>query len=597
MTLLESDYGREPLVIVELQQPRCGLRFGVSPCTATGTPKCYQTWITCRDRLNIDMSGSITWRFVKPQAGILPLYAEDGEDIETNPIPILVSTSTASSEINVGAQREGQSPLGIRATCSVTLQDAPWDDHVGDFYLADRSSVQGNFWAKWRARNAFYAGMMIHIYEGYRGQALGDMQRRDYILDKISGPDANGRVTLDGADPLRLAELKEAQFPRATDIRLISAVTAEGTTISVTVTTAADLTDAFGNTVAKYLRADAEIISYTGATLVTGTTYTLDGVQRGRLGTTAATHAADASCQRIGRYENLRGWEIAASLLDDHTAIPAGYRDSAQWEDEGTDYLVTQHAERTIVAPQSVESLLGELCQQFNFAIWWDERLRKIPLLPNRAPKETPTVVSDTLDILEGSAATEDDPEAQITRVAVYYSPRSPFDLGRPENYTTLWMTIDGDVEAPAAAATVRTLTIYANWITRDGDAQRLAARLLLRYRLMPRYLSMELDAKHRTVRVGSVLDVTTGAWVDPEGNALSTRWQVVKAEEHRPGDAFRLRLQSYAFIGRFSWIMDSATATEDYVSATDAEKAFGCYLADDATGYMPGGDEPYLIQ
>ena len=36
-------YGRVPVVIAEVTQPRCALRFGVGACTATGTPKCYNT--------------------------------------------------------------------------------------------------------------------------------------------------------------------------------------------------------------------------------------------------------------------------------------------------------------------------------------------------------------------------------------------------------------------------------------------------------------------------------------------------------------------------------------------------------------------------
>jgi len=591
----EVDYGREPFVLVELVQPRCGLRFGTSPCTATGTPKCYQTWASCKDRANIDMTGSITWRFVKPNAGILPLYAETGDDIETNPIPLLVSVSTASAEINIGAQREGQSPLGIRAKCTVTLQDAPWDDHVGDFYLADRSGVRGAFWAKWRARNAFYGGMMIRIYEGYRGQALGAMQRRDYILETVTGPDAGGRVTLEGSDPLRLAQLKDAQFPRSTDIRLVSAIDASTAAVTVTVVDPADLSDAFGNTALRYLRVNSEIIAYSGQTVVSGNVYTLDGVRRGQLGTDAAAQSADATAQRVGRYEASRGWEVAADLIDAHTRIPAGYRDAAQWADEGLNYLLTQRADRTIPAPQSVESLLGELCQQFGFSIWWDERLQKIPLLPNRAPRETPTEISDTLDILAGSPTIDDDQDAQISRVAVYYAPRSPLDFGKPENYRNLWLTIDGEIEAPAAADAVRTLTIYANWITRDGDAMRLAARLLLRFRLIPRYMSFAVDAKNRSLKLGDVLSVTTGAWVDVEGNPLQARWQVIKAEEVEAGHTLSLRLQSYAFIGRFGFIMAASAA--DYDVATDEEKATGCYMADALTGLMPNGDEPYLIQ
>lgn len=590
----ELSYGREPVVIVELFQPRCGLRFGVAPCAATGGPKCYQTWGSCRDRASIDLSGSITWRFRRPGAGILPMYAEAGEHILTNPIPLLVSVSTTSSAINTGAQRDGQAPLGIRASCTVTLKDGPWDDHVGDFYLTDRAGVQGNFWAKWRARNAFYSGFMLRIYEGYAGQALVDMQRRDYVLESVDGPDASGRVVLMGKDPLRLADVRQAQFPRATDIRLVGDIDAATTAIRVN-GFVADLDADFGNTgTRRFLRIGQEIVLYTGRTLVSGSVYDLTGVQRGVLDTVAAAARSDAVCQRVGRYERMRPWEIAGDLIDNHTPIPAGYRDAAAWADEGLDHLVTQIATRTVAAPEPVDRLLGELCQQGNFAIWWDERRRTIPMLANRPPSGDPVVISDRLNVLKGTAQTRDDPEAQISRVAIYYNPRGPFDLDKAETYRTLRLTIDGEIEAAAGA--VRTLTVYAKWITRDTDAVRFAARLLLRYRLPTRYLALELDAKDRAIRIGDVLDVTTGAFVDVEGQALATRWQVVRAEEHRPGDAVRLELQSYFFLGRFGVIMP-ADATPDYVDATDAEKAVGCYLADAATGLMPNGDPPYLLQ
>lgn len=592
----EAIYGREPVTIVELRQTRCSLTYGTAPCTATGTPKCYQTWGSCRDRANITASGSITWRFRKPDAGIWPLYEEAGAAIKTNPIPMLVSVSTSSSAINSGAQREGQSPLGIRSTVTVTLQDAPWDDHVGDVYLATRSAVRGNFWAKWRARNAFYGGMTISVYEGYRGQALADMQRRDYIMDGIDGPDAGGKVTLFGKDPLRLAQLKEAQFPKATDIRLSADITAAGTAIRVIGSTA-DLGADYGNTGStRYGVMGREIIGYTGHTLVSTGVYDLGGVTRGALDTVAAAQSAGGVFQRVGRYAGLRLWEMAADLMDSHTAIPAGYRDATAWNAEGNDYLITQKSDATIIAPAAIEKLLGELCQQGSFSIWWDERRQTIPLLANRPPKETPVAVTDELDILAGSAMVSDDPDAQITRVAVYYAPRNPFDVDKPENYRTLRLSIDGDVEVAAAADAVRTLTVYARFVTLDSHAFRLATRLLLRYRLIPKYLKLDMDAKSRSISIGDVLAVTTAAFVDTEGGLASTLWQVVKQDEFAPGHAFRLELQSYFFIGKFGFIMP-ATATDNYASATAAEKDTGLYIANETTGLMPDGSDPYLIQ
>ncbi len=593
----ESTYGREPITVVELYQKRCSLTYGTAPCTATGTPKCYQTWQTCRDRTNIDTDGSITWRFVKPRARIMPIYEETGTHIKTNPIPILESVSTSSSAINLGSQREGQSPLGIKAGVTVSLSEALWDDHVGDPYLADRVNLQTRFfWALWRARNAFYTDMMIYVYEGYVGQALGDMQRRDYILDSVSGPSGGRGVTLTGKDPLRLASLKEAQCPRTTDIQLLVAVDETSTAIRVAASEA-DLSADFGNTGStRYATMGREIISYTGWTLVSTGIYDLTGVRRATLGTEAAAQSANSLVQRAARWETLRQWEIAADLIDNHTRIPAGYRDATQWEDEGNEYLVTGITDLTIPSPRGVERILGDMCQHGSFSIWWDERDRKIPLLANRPPQNAPAEITDDLNILAGSASLNDDVDAQITRVAIYYSPRNPFDIDRPENYRTLRLSIDGFVEAPAAANTVRTLTIFAYSVTRDASAFRLATRLLLRYRLVQKYLSLDLDAKDRSIKIGDVLAVTTAAFVGTEGGMASTLWQVISAEEFRPGDALRVELQSFFFIGRFGFIMPS-TATDDYASATDDEKATGCYIADETTQLMPNGDDPYLIQ
>lgn len=595
--MTESTYGREPITVVELYQKRCSLTYGTAPCTATGTPKCYQTWLTCRDRTNINTDGSITWRFTRPRAKIMPIYEEAGAHIKTNPIPILESVSTVSSSINLGAQREGQSPLGTKSSVTVTLSEAPWDDHVGDPYLADRVNLQARFfWALWRARNAFYTDMMIYVYEGYEGQALADMQRRDYILDSVSGPGGGKGVTLTGKDPLRLTALKDAQFPRATDIRLQVAIDATATAIRVGCFEA-ELSADYGNTGStRYITMGREIISYTGWTLVSTGVYDLTGVTRAALGTTAAAQSVNAALQRCGRYVSLRQWEIAADLIDNHTRIPAGYRDATAWSDEGNEYLVTGITDLTVPAPRGVEALLGAMCQHGSFSIWWDERERTIPLLANRPPQTAPREITDDLNIIEGTAALEDDVESQITRVAIYYDPRNPFDLDKAENYRTLRLSIDGFVEAPAAANAVRTLTIFAYSVTRDAAAFRLATRLLLRYRLIQKYLKLELDAKDRDIRIGDVLAVTTAAFVGTEGGMASTRWQVISAEEHRPGDAFRMELQSYFFIGRFGFVMP-ATATDDYATATAQEKATGLYLADETTQAMPGGDEPYLIQ
>lgn len=591
---------RRPVQYVGVKQKRCSLRFGVAPCQAAGGPMCYQTWGSCRDRNNINSDGSIQWIFSKDVSEIMPTYSRDGEHIRTNPIPLLVSATSASSEINVGAQRSNVSPLGAGSSISITFQDRPWDDRAGDYYRDSRSgAVSAPFWALFRARNAFYTGALISVWDGYAGQALDDMQRRDYIIDAISGPNADGRVTITATDPLRLAEAKEAKFPPEISAALVGDINANTTTVRVSAFSA-DLDKACGNTGArKFIRIGSEIIQYDGHTLDGDGFRTLTGVVRGVLTSIAEAHSNGDAVSRVGRYEDLQHWAVAADLIDNHTPIPAGYRDDAEWADEGATWMITQKAGRTVVSPTGVDALLGQLCQQGGFSIWWDERRQKIPLLANRPPSVTPTVITDDADIVERSAVLSDDVKAQISRVAVYFDSRSPFDQGKPENYRLLRLNVDGFVESAAASGVVRTLTVYADWITRESDAFRLASGLLLRYRLVPQYLSLDIDAEksgvRRAINNGDVFDVTTGAIIDTQGAPLKARWQAIGVDDTIPGHRIRLKLQSYRFIGRFAFIM--ANDTPDYADVTEDERDSGCWMADSVTGRMPNGDDPYLLQ
>ena len=589
---------RRPVQYVGIKQKRCSLRYGVTQCTASGGPLCYQTWGTCGDQTNITSDGSITWVFCADGAAIMPTYSRDGEHIVTNPIPMLESVTAASSEINVGSQRTAIAPLGVGSSVTIAFRDAPWDDRVGDFNKASRAAqVSAPFWALFRARNAFYTGALVTVWDGYHGQTLAEMQRRDYIIDTITGPGSNGKVSITATDPLRLAEAKDAKFPPEIDASLAAAIDATTTTIRVSAH-AADLDKVCGNTALFYARIGDEIIAYTGHTLDGDGYRTLTGVWRGVLGSAADAHGANDGVSRVGRYERIQHWLVAADLIDNHTGIPAGYRDAAAWDDEGYNYMTTQKATRTIISPIAVDTLLGQLCQQGSFSIWWDERQQTIPLLANRPPQGQPGTITDDV-IVAGSAALADDVKAQVSRVAVYFDSRGPFNEGKPENYRVMRLNIDGFVESAAAAGKSSTLTIYADWITRETDALRMAARLLLRYRLIPQYLTLSVDAfaggVRRALNNGDVFDVTTASHIDSEGNPLVTRWQVIATDDTAPGHAIKLKLQSYRFLGRFAVIMPADAP--DYADATEEERENGCWIADETTGLMPNGDAPYLIQ
>lgn len=586
---------REPVQIVELWQPRCSLRFGTAPCVATTAkgPRCYNTWGSCLDRAHYTGTGSIAWRFQKPVQAMVPLYARTGEDIATNALPLLVDVSVSSSRINVGSIRDGEKPLGVTGSVRIRLRDAPFDDQVGDYYRDLRTVSGGSFWSKWAARNPFYANMLVRIYEGEAGQALSAMESRLYVLDNVEGPDSAGNVTLTAVDPLRLTDDKRAMFPRETDMRLSSAISETTTTIVIEASVVADLTDTFGNTTTKYMAIGSEIIGYTGHTGADGV-WTLTGVTRGVLGTTAATHAAASGAQRTGRYELMDAWDIAYDLITGHTQVPAAFIDKPAWDAEAGVYLQGYAFSRTVVTPTPVNKLLGELMRDGTFYIWWDERAQTIPLKAIR-PESASAAVTDNEHIVAGSLEISREPDERISRLFVYFNQLDPTKGDDPRNFSQMRGRIEADVEAEAAGADIRSKTIYSRWIVSDAQALELTQRLLARYRYSPRYLSVTMV--DQTFEIGQIVKVTTRCDTDTEGQARSLRWQIIAAQQVKAGEAVEYQLQEFIYQAtRYAvWMADTAV---DFDTLTEEQKESGIGgWWSNVDGQMSDGSEGYLWQ
>lgn len=590
--------GRRPITVIELEQPRCVHRFGVGVCTAIGT-KCYNTQGTCGDLPNYDGAGAIKWRFTDGRPGNFDFADNsDADNQELSALPCLVSVSTSANEINAGSMLDGRSPLGVTGKIRVTMQDFPWNDAWGDFYLSGRSGyvsgrpppVRANFWALWTARNPLFNDMLIRRYDGYEGQALADMRQSVHVLDRVDGPDDDGKVTLTGLDPLRLAGDKKAEFPRTSKLDLYGDIDAITTTV-VVFGEEADLSDAFGNTGAtKYLSIGQEIISYTGYTDNGGGRFILTGAARGALDSEASAHKDQDKIQRAGRYVKQKFWLVLSDLLQNHTDIPSAFIPLVDWNTEGDQYLPTYRTTTTIVKPTEISKLSGQLMQQGLFYIWWSEYDREIKMMAVRPPDTDPATFDESSNVMKG-AVLKRDPAARITQVSVFYGRIDPFASETDDvNYRRRFVAVDGE-----NLGETRAHAIYAPWIDSRTQAVQLAVRLLIRYRAVPRFLSFSIDAKDRdTAKVGSVLDIETRSIVDSEGNVNRNRWQVISAKELEAGHTYILNCQTYEFVGKFGRYM--ADGSPNHGAATDEQKkAGGWYAADN--GLLPGGIEGYQYQ
>jgi len=591
---------RRPFRAIGLKMPRCSLRFGVGACTATGSPKCHNTRATCKDVENYTPTGSVEYVFIQSDVEYLDCFKSEngGNDIRTGGIPVLQSAKATPTEINLAGQSEGSRALGVRSTIGATIGGfadsvvQPWVD----YYVADRGLINADFWQLLGVRtNDLYPGAEVYDYQGYVGDALDDMQRRRYLFDSVTVP-REGRVSLNGRDPIMKA--LETEYPRATEITLAVDIDETQTTGIVVSCEEAELSDAFGNTAPlSLLGIRSELISYTGYT-ADGNNWELTGVTRAAVGTDAATHDRFAACQRAAYHRQQSYYDALRYIIDEHTPIPSDVLDGSTWDTEGRRFLGAATMTGVIPMPTKFNKVAGEITRDGKFSLWYDERSGELNIRALRAPyapTDNPVTLTDEDNIELLTPRVDIKPDERITRVDLLYNERNPTASSDFQNYETRRIRIDDETENPDVAdGGIIPLRIESRWIRADTHALSVGATILKQYRLPPKYITLRVDAKDRGIKEGTVVDLRTRLLIDTEGQPVALRWIVKYCDDVNPGTRIELKLQSYVRDGRYAVIMPNDAPS--YADATDAEKDFGCFIAETATGEMPNGDEPYLI-
>lgn len=585
---------RRVFQMVEITQKRCDLRFGVSPCEATGTPKCYQTWATCKFKPAHNQDGVIRWRFVPvDQSEPIPVDYADPDNSTLHAIPCITSIRNSPTRLNIGAVRRGESPFGVRSSLSVSFKEFAWDDRDGDFYLADRSDLPAaGFWAKFVARTGDAIQQLeARHYVWYEGETLAEaVVSRFDVRNLVANKEG---ASLEGDDPLQRVDARKAQFPRATGATLQEDITEAQTTNIRVFGIAGEIGEDYGNTGSRrYLRIGSEIIRYTGWT-ESGGIFTLTGVARAQGNTEADTHDAGEAVQRVGRYERMLFYRVALDLLENHSTLDAALIDSAGWEVEGITFMPTLQTTAWVTDPQDVDRLVGELARDGLFHVWWDERAQLVEMQAVRAPIfGTEVEISQAKDVM--ASRFDRKPDDRLTRVVARYNPRDPFS-DAPENYRVVQVRIDTDAEGPFQAdGTIRERVINSRWINTVANGRLVGAALIRRYNITPVYATLTLDGKDAALGVGDFIDLETPDYVDAEGRPQRDRWEVISWQQDYRANTVTLELQQSPYVGKFAVIMADGTPTYDLVP--EAEREPGCWMADGSTGLMPDGSEPYLL-
>ena len=461
---------KQRLVYVEFDQPFCGNTFGVSPCTASGSPKCYNSRLTCQDRPNY-IDSPVTLRF-SVDCDYLPSSIEA--------IPSIVQWSVSPGIISIGED------LGLRAEMRVTLRDHPWPDTGpgGDPYRTERSGdpfEKGTFWGKWRARVRYMRGRPLRLIIGEVGQTLSEMETRHFIVENVDGPDREGNVTIIGKDPLKLADGDRAQAPAVSRGYL----QAEITDTATSATLAPSGIGVEYPTSGYVAIAGSEICRFTRS----GDVLTLT---RAQYGTEAKAHEAEDRVQVCKEYIGQDAANIVDDLFTTFAGIDPDYIPITDWLNETAAYSGRVFS-AFIAEPTDVSKLVSELIQQAGMSIWWDELNRKIRLRVLRQIT-TDAGTFDDETIAAGSFRSMEQPAKRVSQVWCFYGQRNPLKkLDEEENYRSVAVSIDSDAETDYGSPAIK--KIYSRWIAPFGrsSAERTCALHLGRYRDAPRRFNFSL--------------------------------------------------------------------------------------------------------
>lgn len=549
-----ATFAARPIEIVEIIQPICSRVFGSSPCLATGDA-CWNTDATCKYRSALDMSKTISLRFVPEavydwQSNDINLLTEAGDTLTTEAgdqllvdyyyqpamdIPALAGYNTAPTVLNVASGSKDKSPLGYRAVCQVNVKDFPWNDIITDPYVGTRAYTparQGSFWTKWLARNPFHVGYTLNIYEGLIGQPLSLMTRREYVIEKIDrGKDG---VSITAKDILRKITDTNLTAPYLSRGELASAITNSQTNLTVAGATISEY-ESVG-----YLRLNSEIVSYTQVYVTDGDNLYFSGVTRAVANTTAAAHNQNDRVQRVIYYNAVPFNEILHDLFVIWGGIPDRYINEADWALEKTTYRPDYNFTAYIAEPTKIDDLAGEVCLQSVANVWWDERTQQI-IMNAVKPEPSPYLLTDDDAIVAGSLTISEKPEERTSQTHVYYLQRTPVpSVTEKTNYTRVSVYIDVEKQIQyGGEPQIREL--FCRFVGTQAIANAVAQTYLNRFSDVRKEITFDLSAKDaENIWTGSVVTVQHYLDVDFTGAPRSGEWLITSAEVARNGLTYR---------------------------------------------------------
>jgi hypothetical protein len=628
----QSSVKRTPCWLLKLRLDYCQNQFASAPCTATGTP-CYYTYSTCKDKANFskgervyqysekkgpEIQGALPYilgvKYIPTEidpnhsttrrGNLLVRLADEGPLPIANPDKDPSNIETAGTYWkNLLARNpnyehriaelwqgfEGLEPqdfmLYFRGVIeSVTIQEGKVELSIKDMLKKLKRKSHSAQRDENVLTSSYSGGSVINVTDASEfPDPLGNLFYPSHEIVKVgdkyakySGRDM-GNNTLTGAGwvygssgTVEEGEKVQHVLVYATDNSgmdqgypvdwiLVDLICNRGKIhgtyldckdMGVTLTTGIDS----GNTAIPVsdtgvfpdkgiVRIDDELIRYDGKSGLQ-----LNAVKRGEGLTQADSHTPGSSVQPLC-FTNEAGMWIQGALF-----------------------------RRRIIEPIEIAKLVHQLREAALLDIWQTEECR-ITAKAIAPPywTETPHELTDDLHLIDGSIWLVTNHDQRLTRCTVYYDPDlEENDPGtNPEDYESVWLLIDAEMESENFYGEERNRIVFAPWIYRSSEASALASRLLIRYRTGAPLFRFQVELKDAHMMVGDFIKITSKDLLQSDG-------------QPRQGILFQILKKEQKGEGRFEYITIDTNLSRRYpvISPTGYSGDYDSYNDEDQRRY-----------
>lgn len=615
----EKEFNRKGLFLVKIKQDLCENTHGSAPCEASGTPYCYYTYITCKDKAHYSR-GIKEYRFSMNE-GVLVADA----------LPLVEKIKFIKAEIDLENFKTVRGNLVIHMLDDIFLPLANPDKSVTNVETA------GTFWKNWKARNDNYERRIVELWRGFLGldESEWKLEFRG-VIDRIE-PVGKGRQKIIVKDLFRKLDM-DSHRGQDEDTFLTQAYSG-GAEIHVSDATkfAAEI---YGN----YSYIDHEIVKLgesryarfsgrdtsnpndhklTGAGWVYGSSdeaaaeeevhqvlvyakdygygpdqsegippdsifmdlfyragvdmdciYTIDRgitLTSGISDTDVVIPVSAVNLPQEGivkvedeliKYYLIIGQNLQVKKRGAYGTTKASHAsgksvDPVSFTDELNRWIANMLYRRVITDPLKIQELIVDLCRSSQFMIFQneDQKLQGRAITPPWWDETIPELTDQ--DILEDSIGVNENEAERRTRTVMMYSPLKNDPGDKTDDWARSWWYVDMDMEGANHFGFVKDKNLKAPFTYRSVEADAVTA--LLQAVFSPRAEILKFQTDPRTnLKLASLFRMTTDEIVAIDGTPEERILMQVLSKiliENKGKNAYEYDARRLAIEGRFGLI------------------------------------------